>query len=218
MTARVTFEFTGTTVLITGGTSGIGHATATLFRDAGAEVTVTGTRPEADSYETDLTDMQYRQLCLDDPKSIDALTESFDRLDVLINNAGANFPQGLDESRPEGFDASVALNLVGPYRLTVGLRSALRKSTAPGGASVVNLASMAALRAVALVPGYGAQGGGAEGLKGGFDKNGLGAIVNSSRAVMCAYKKEGCDERDFAKAARREAIRMRDDITQHISL
>ena len=156
MTARVTFEFTGTTVLITGGTSGIGHATATLFRDAGAAVTVTGTRLDADSYETDLTGMQYRQLRLDDPKSIDALTESFDRLDVLINNAGANFPQGLDESRPEGFDASVALNLVGPYRLTVGLRSALRKSTAAGGASVVNLASMAALRAVALVPGYGA--------------------------------------------------------------
>lgn len=69
-----------------------------------------------------------------------------------------------------------------------------------------------------LVPGYGAQGGGAEGLKGGFDENGLGAIVNSSRAVMCAYKKEGCDERDFALAARREAIRMRDDITQYINL
>ena len=69
-----------------------------------------------------------------------------------------------------------------------------------------------------LVPGYGAQGGGAEGLKGGFDANGLGAIVNSSRAVMCAYKKEGCDERDFAKAARREAIRMRDDICSYINL
>lgn len=69
-----------------------------------------------------------------------------------------------------------------------------------------------------LVPGYGAQGGGAEGLKGSFDENGLGAIVNSSRAVMCAYKKEGCDERDFAKAARREVIRMRDDITQYINL
>ncbi|MBR3760196.1 MAG: orotidine-5'-phosphate decarboxylase [Ruminococcus sp.] len=69
-----------------------------------------------------------------------------------------------------------------------------------------------------LVPGYGAQGGGAEGLKGGFDENGLGAIVNSSRAVMCAYKKEGCDEREFAKAARREVIRMRDDITQYINL
>lgn len=69
-----------------------------------------------------------------------------------------------------------------------------------------------------LVPGYGAQGGGAEGLKGGFDENGLGAIVNSSRAVMCAYKKEECDERDFAKAARREVIRMRDDITQYINI
>lgn len=69
-----------------------------------------------------------------------------------------------------------------------------------------------------LVPGYGAQGGGAEGLKGGFDANGLGAIVNSSRAVMCAYKKDGCDERDFAKAARREAIRMRDDICSYINL
>lgn len=69
-----------------------------------------------------------------------------------------------------------------------------------------------------LVPGYGAQGGGAEGLKGAFDEKGLGAIVNSSRAVMCAYKKEECDERDFAKAARREAIRMRDDICQYINL
>lgn len=65
-----------------------------------------------------------------------------------------------------------------------------------------------------LVPGYGAQGGGAEGVAKAFDKNGLGAVVNSSRAVMCAYKKEeGCDPHDFAGAARRECIRMREDIT-----
>ncbi len=63
-----------------------------------------------------------------------------------------------------------------------------------------------------LVPGYGAQGGGAQGLVGAFNKDGLGAIVNSSRAIMCAYKKEGCDEHDFAGAARREALRMKDDI------
>lgn len=69
-----------------------------------------------------------------------------------------------------------------------------------------------------LVPGYGAQGGGAEGLAGAFDSRGLGAIVNSSRAVMCAYKKEECDEKDFAKAARREVIRMRDDITAYINM
>jgi orotidine-5'-phosphate decarboxylase len=69
-----------------------------------------------------------------------------------------------------------------------------------------------------LVPGYGAQGGGAEGIAGAFDENGLGAIVNSSRAIMCAYK--NCDhaETDFAKAARDEAIRMRDDITSFIKI
>ncbi len=68
-----------------------------------------------------------------------------------------------------------------------------------------------------LVPGYGAQGGGAEGVSKAFDKNGLGAIVNSSRGVMCAYKKEkDCDEKDFAKAARREVIRMKEDIISYL--
>ncbi|MBQ4095535.1 MAG: orotidine-5'-phosphate decarboxylase [Oscillospiraceae bacterium] len=67
-----------------------------------------------------------------------------------------------------------------------------------------------------LVPGYGAQGGGAEGVAKAFDKNGLGAIINSSRAVMCAYQKEGCDEQDYAKAARREVIRMKEDIISYL--
>ena len=67
-----------------------------------------------------------------------------------------------------------------------------------------------------LVPGYGAQGGGAKGLKGAFDSNGLGAIVNSSRAIMCAYQKEGCNEVDFAQASRREVIRMKEDISSII--
>lgn len=63
-----------------------------------------------------------------------------------------------------------------------------------------------------LIPGYGAQGAGAKDIAGAFDKNGLGGIVNSSRGIMCAYQKEKCDERQYAEAARREAIRMRDDI------
>lgn len=69
-----------------------------------------------------------------------------------------------------------------------------------------------------LVPGYGAQGGGAKDVAPAFDKDGLGAIINSSRGIMCAYKKEGCDEKDFAAAARREAIRMRDEIASFISI
>ena len=156
MTGRVSFDFTGTTVLITGGTSGIGHATASLFRDAGAHVTITGTKASAADYDADLSGMAYHQLGITDHDSVDALVGNFSRLDVLVNNAGANFPGGLDESKPDGFEASVALNLTGPYRLTVGLYGALKASTAAGGASVVNLASMSALRSVAMVPGYGA--------------------------------------------------------------
>lgn len=63
-----------------------------------------------------------------------------------------------------------------------------------------------------LIPGYGAQGASAKDISAAFDKNGLGGIVNSSRGIMCAYQKEKCDEKDFAQAARREAIRMRDEI------
>ena len=67
-----------------------------------------------------------------------------------------------------------------------------------------------------LVPGYGAQGGGANDVAGAFDKNGLGAIVNSSRGIMCAWKKTGKDGRDYKEAARAEAIRMRDEIVAAI--
>ena len=63
-----------------------------------------------------------------------------------------------------------------------------------------------------LVPGYGAQGGGANDAKNAFDKNGLGAVINSSRGIMCAWKKQGLTEDDFAVAARNEAIRMKEDI------
>ncbi len=68
-----------------------------------------------------------------------------------------------------------------------------------------------------LVPGYGAQGGGAADITGAFDKDGMGAIINSSRAILCAWKKEGCAQEDFAGAARREAIRMRQDIISAIA-
>jgi orotidine-5'-phosphate decarboxylase len=63
-----------------------------------------------------------------------------------------------------------------------------------------------------LVPGYGAQGGTAADVVGAFDRNGRGAIVNSSRGVICAWKKSGGRAEDYAGAARAEAIKMRDAI------
>ena len=64
-----------------------------------------------------------------------------------------------------------------------------------------------------LVPGYGAQGGKAEDVAKSFNQDGLGAIVNASRSIMCAYQKNGGE---LGEAARAEAIRMRDDIVAAI--
>jgi 3-oxoacyl-[acyl-carrier protein] reductase len=156
VTNHVQFDFSGTTALVTGGTSGIGYATASLLRDSGADVTITGTRMSPDDYDdVDLSGMEYRQLSLTDDDGIAALADSISVLDILINNAGANFPGGLDESTPEGFTRSVEVNLVAPFKLTERLHAALTRSASAGGASVVMLASMAAIRSVPVVPGYG---------------------------------------------------------------
>ncbi len=156
MTNKLRFDFGGTSVLVTGGTSGIGHAVATAFAGAGASVAVTGTRASAAEYERDLSAFSYRQLEMRDRGAVDALAAGLDRLDVLVNNAGANFPDGRDEWDPDGFSAALALNVEGAMRLTVGSRRALAASSMAGGASVVNLVSMTAFRSTTIVPGYSA--------------------------------------------------------------
>ncbi len=66
-----------------------------------------------------------------------------------------------------------------------------------------------------LIPGYGAQGGTAEDTA-AYLINGNGAVVNSSRGILLAYKKEENGESCFGLCARNEAIRMRDDIKSFI--
>lgn len=66
-----------------------------------------------------------------------------------------------------------------------------------------------------LVPGYGAQGGTAKDLKPYFNEDGLGAIVNSSRGIICAYKQEQYarfGEENYADASRQAVIDMKEDI------
>lgn len=66
-----------------------------------------------------------------------------------------------------------------------------------------------------LVPGYGAQGGKAEDLVPYFNKDGLGAIINSSRGIIAAYKQEQYSKygsENFADASRQAVIDMREDI------
>ena len=64
-----------------------------------------------------------------------------------------------------------------------------------------------------LVPGYGAQGAGADAAVAGFTAEGKGGIVNSSRAIMTAWqKKESAEAWDFGKAAREEALDMKEKL------
>lgn len=70
-----------------------------------------------------------------------------------------------------------------------------------------------------LVPGYGAQGGSAKDLAPYFNEDGLGAIVNSSRGIIAAYKQpayEKYGETGYAEAARQAALAMKDDINSNV--
>jgi len=69
-----------------------------------------------------------------------------------------------------------------------------------------------------LVPGYGAQGGTAKDVAVNFNDDGLGAIVNASRSIICAYSlekwKDKFDERSYAEAARAEALDMKNKLME----
>ena len=70
-------------------------------------------------------------------------------------------------------------------------------------------------KAILLVPGYGAQGGGAKDVVHAFNSDGLGALINASRSVTFAYEKTG---EDYQVAARNEVLKMNEDINQALSL
>jgi orotidine-5'-phosphate decarboxylase len=68
-------------------------------------------------------------------------------------------------------------------------------------------------KAFILIPGYGAQGAGADEAVASFTEDGKGGIVNASRSLMCAWtKRDDLKPEDFAQATRDEAIDMRDKL------
>lgn len=164
-------DFSGQSALVTGGTNGIGYAIARAFRDTGADVTVTGTRPAASDYGNDLSGFRYHQALMEDRASVDAMISETPRLDILVNNAGTfvDPPEGLS---PEGFEMNMDINLNSVFRICQGLRGQLR--TRPG--CIVNIASMYSYFGSPGGPAYGAS---------------KSAIVNLTKSLACLYAPEG---------------------------
>ena len=174
--ARVRFDFSGAEVLVTGGSNGIGRGVAMAFREAGARVTITGTRAGPGDYDHDLSGFDYRALKMADAAAVSRLADGLPRLDVLVNNAGQNLPGGRDEWRPEVFEEVVATNLSGMFRLTTACKALLAASPVDGGGSVVNVGSMTSFFGLEIVPAYGAA---------------KAAVVQLTKGMAVAWAKDG---------------------------
>ncbi|MEL6542461.1 MAG: SDR family NAD(P)-dependent oxidoreductase, partial [Pseudomonadota bacterium] len=109
-----TLDFSGKRVLITGGSSGIGNGIAHAFAKAGAQVHVTGTRPDEGDYleneDSDFTGLTYHQLDVTDREAPAALAAKTGAMDLVIQSQGT-VRYGRQEFAREGWDAVVDVNL-----------------------------------------------------------------------------------------------------------
>ena len=150
--------FAGKTVLVTGGSTGIGNAAARGFLAAGARVIVTGTRASAADYagsDGDLSGMEYHRLDQGDLAAVAAFDPGVDRLDALVVS-GAKVAYKRAEFIPETFADVLAANLTGPMALAMRFRPALAKARG----SIIFVGSVASFRGTIGQPAYSASKGG----------------------------------------------------------
>lgn len=151
-------EFAGKTVLVTGGSTGIGNAAARAFLAAGARVIVTGTRAgPADYGETDgdLTGLEYHRLDQGDLDAVASFDPGVERLDALVVS-GAKVAYKRAEFIPETFADVLATNLTGPMALAMRFRRALAEARG----SIIFVGSVASFRGAIGQPAYSASKGG----------------------------------------------------------
>ena len=165
-----TLDFSGRTVLVTGASSGIGNGIARAFRDAGAAVIATGTRPR-DAYDSDLDGMDFEQVDVGDEDELRALAEGIGPLHVLVNNAGmVVYKRG--EFERDAFRQVLDVNLASVMTLS----SLLRDRLAASKGSIINLSSLTAYFGSRGNPAYGAS---------------KAAIVQLTRTLAVAWARDG---------------------------
>jgi NAD(P)-dependent dehydrogenase (short-subunit alcohol dehydrogenase family) len=140
-------RLSGKTALITGGTSGIGRATALLFGQEDAKVAVLGrdeTRGQTVVTEIERAggtaiflqcDVRFADSC---QRAVDRTIDAFGRLDILFNNAGVFYPHTILECTEEEWDLTVDISLKGTYLMS---KYALPTMIAQGSGAIINNAS-----------------------------------------------------------------------------
>lgn len=149
-------DFSGKTVLVIGGTSGIGNGIAQGFRKAGAAVHVTGTRGSADEYpDSEMDGLTFHSLDVSDRDAVDGFGWP-DRLDVVVLCQGiARY--GREEFTREGWDAVMEVNLDS----LLDCANATRQKLADTGGSLIIVSSVGGYRGMVGNPAYGASKAGA---------------------------------------------------------
>ncbi|MFN8017936.1 MAG: SDR family oxidoreductase [Acidimicrobiales bacterium] len=138
--------FDGTTVLVTGGGTGLGLAIASEFARLGASVAIASRKPEhleagTAALEAITTDVLATACDIRDPDSIaaafDAIEVRFGPIDVLVNNAAANFPVPAEDMSPNAWRTVVDITLNGTFLCS---RELGRRHLAAGtSASIINV-------------------------------------------------------------------------------
>jgi 3-oxoacyl-[acyl-carrier protein] reductase len=156
-------DFSGRTVLVVGGSSGIGNGIGQAFRECGATVHIWGTRASAEDYAgvegSDLSGLGYSQVDVSDPAAVTAATIPFERLDVVVLSQGAVL-YGRGEFQTEGFARVVEVNLTSLMTCAMCVQANLAHARG----SLLIISSTGAFKAAKGNPAYAASKAGTLGL------------------------------------------------------